>query len=84
MTDPRDLSLLDVIEAVEGPTADGVCVMNAGPCPAPGCAIHEAWMAARADLLARLEHLSLHDVVGVLAGAAATTALSEPPVKEES
>ncbi len=41
-------SLLDVIEATEGPADDGVCVMSGGPCPgSPSCPVHTAWVAAR-------------------------------------
>jgi len=47
-------SLLDVIEIMEGPTDDGICVLG-GPCRAGArCAAHEAWSDARAALLERL------------------------------
>lgn len=45
------LSALDVIEAVDGPTATGDCVVEARPCrSSDSCALHEAWVSARAVL----------------------------------
>lgn len=46
-----DLSVLDVVEAVDGPTDDGRCVVEGGPCHlSEPCALHHAWAAARASL----------------------------------
>jgi Rrf2 family protein len=54
------VSLLDLIEAVEGPVDDGVCVLAGGPCGAePVCAMHEAWLAARTALAARLAEIPI-------------------------
>ena len=53
--DLGDISVLDLIEAVEGPIETGRCVMAERPCPAPEpCALHEAWIPARDALTARL------------------------------
>lgn len=47
-----DLSLLDVIEALEGPTDDGVCVLRGSACLASKpCEMHDAWAAARNSLI---------------------------------
>ena len=55
LVDLEDVSVLDVIEAVEGPTDDGRCVLEDRPCAAQGpCALHQPWVHARAELLARL------------------------------
>ncbi len=49
--DLDDISLFDVIEAVEGPLDEEICVLDAGHCDESNqCAIHEAWMAARDKL----------------------------------
>jgi Rrf2 family protein len=49
--DLDDVSLLDVIEAVEGPFDHEVCVLDGGRCHNINhCAIHEAWMLARERL----------------------------------
>jgi len=52
----ESLSVLDVIEAVEGPTVTGRCVLTGGRCPEESetCALHDAWLPARAALLERL------------------------------
>lgn len=49
-------SVLDVLEAIDGPTDTGRCVVEDHPCgggDAP-CALHEAWSLARAALLSQL------------------------------
>lgn len=59
------LSMLDVIEAIEGPTDDGRCVLDGGPCPSEKtCALHEAWIPARDALLARLDATSVTVAAG--------------------
>lgn len=51
-----DLSVLAVVEAVEGPTDSGRCVLVDGPCAGHGtCALHEPWLRARTLLLAELD-----------------------------
>lgn len=58
--DPGVVSVLDVIEAVEGPTDTGKCVLQNRPCNDQGiCSLHVAWSKARADLLVRLSSISL-------------------------
>lgn len=55
VVDVSELSMLEVIEAIEGPTVNGKCVLRAGPCPADqNCALHDAWQPARDALVARL------------------------------
>jgi len=51
-----DASMLEVIEAIEGPTDTGQCVLRGGPCPgAHLCSLHDAWTAARLALMKELE-----------------------------
>ena len=58
--DPKDVSVLDVIEAVEGPTDTGRCVLEDRPCGVTGlCALHVPWSSARADLLSKLGSTSI-------------------------
>lgn len=53
--DPVTISVLDLIEAVEGKTDTETCVLRGGPCGgATQCAIHEPWKAARTALLDEL------------------------------
>jgi Rrf2 family protein len=57
------LTLLDVIEAIDGPTDRGHCVVADRPCGgAPHCALHVAWGRARDELLGHLGNVSLEDV----------------------
>ena len=54
--DLQDISMLDVIDAVEGTPDDGRCVLRGGPClSAETCALHDAWSNARKALLAELK-----------------------------
>lgn len=53
--EPTTVSVLDVIEAVEGPVATDTCVLRRGPCPgAERCALHEPWSRARTALMSEL------------------------------
>jgi Rrf2 family protein len=64
VADLDTVSLLDLIEAVEGPTDDGRCVMASQPCPAPHpCAIHDTWVRARAALTDELASTSLRSII---------------------
>ncbi len=61
--DTSTVSLLELIEAVEGPTVDGSCVLTGTPCPAiEQCALHDAWSRARDALLAELARTRISDV----------------------
>ena len=54
-----DLSLLEVVETVEGPTETGECVLREGPCPGTeSCPVHEAWQSARSKLQEQLGSIS--------------------------
>ncbi len=46
-----DASVLDVVETVDGPTADGHCVAHDRGCSvSTACALHDAWAQARQTL----------------------------------
>lgn len=63
------LSLLAVIEAIEGPTVTGQCVLRGGPCPTEeNCALHEAWVLARQALLERLQSTTVAEATGCSVG----------------
>jgi Rrf2 family transcriptional regulator, iron-sulfur cluster assembly transcription factor len=53
-----EVSVLEVIEAIEGATDTGRCVLADRPCSGPGasglCALHRPWSAARDHLLDEL------------------------------
>lgn len=55
LVDPARISVLDVIETIEGATDTQSCVMRSGDCSAADpCATHEAWSRARSALLNEL------------------------------
>jgi len=57
------LTVLEVIEAVDGPTDNGRCVVAERPCDADEpCALHVAWARARGELRASLAALTLDDL----------------------
>ena len=75
VADITRVSVLDVVEVIDGPTDDGRCVVADRPCSeATPCALHHAWARARHVLTSTLAGLSLADVnAGV-----ATTPASPP------
>lgn len=55
VADLAEISVLDVIEAVEGSTDAGRCVLQQRTCLSEGpCALHQPWSRARNQLLAEL------------------------------
>lgn len=58
--DLEDISVLDVIEKVEGGLELTTCVLRGAPCPAvEPCALHDSWQRARGALLAELGSTSV-------------------------
>lgn len=52
-----EISLLEVVEALEGPVALNICTVQEAACPlVPECNVHSAWVVARGLLR---EHLQL-------------------------
>jgi Rrf2 family protein len=50
-----EISLLDVVEAVEGDSRRRVCILRGGPCAiATVCDVHAVFAAAQDDVLGRL------------------------------
>lgn len=58
--DLNDVSLKEVIEAIEGPTDSGQCVLEVRACSSTQpCVMHEPWSRARTQMLKELENTSL-------------------------
>ena len=58
------ITVLDIIEAVEGKIDYRRCVMIDRPCGESGeCALHTPWMRARAELVRELKKETIADVV---------------------
>ncbi|MGA9594822.1 MAG: Rrf2 family transcriptional regulator [Acidimicrobiia bacterium] len=56
----NDVSVLELIETMEGPTLDSRCVLTGDACPQEEpCALHGAWQHARSALMRELGDLSL-------------------------
>ena len=76
---PRQISLLEVVEAAEGPLRSDQCTLRGGPCHWDDmCAVHPAWEAATSALRDTLSGISLGDVLGVDAGLSAGTRRASP------
>ena len=61
---PNGVSLLEVVEAAEGPLAPETCVLGDGPCHWESvCPLHETWSAATTALRTVLAATSLADLV---------------------
>ena len=58
------VSVLEVIEAIEGPVILDRCVLSGAPCPSQDeCALHAPWTRARDALLAELGSIRLSEVM---------------------
>lgn len=58
----RAVSMRQVIEAVEGPIADGRCALRGVTCPPlEPCAVHHAWSRARLALIEELTRILVFD-----------------------
>ncbi len=57
-----DVSLFDLLEATEGPTVDGRCVLRDQPCPGnDSCPAHVVWTDAREVLIEGLRKIPAVD-----------------------
>jgi Rrf2 family protein len=55
VADPKDVSVLELIEAVEGPTENDICALRGGACSSvEKCAVHDAWIKTRRGLMDQL------------------------------
>lgn len=60
--DPCTISVLGLIELMEGPVINGRCVLQGGLCPADGnCSLHDAWSRAREALMEELDATTVAD-----------------------
>lgn len=61
---PSQMTLLELVEAVEGPSASVRCVLRERQCvPRHPCAIHPVWTAAQAGILDVLRATTLADLL---------------------
>jgi Rrf2 family protein len=58
-----DISLLTIVEAVEGTSRRETCVLRGGPCGRDGtCAVHAAFCSAEEAMIGALDSVTLADV----------------------
>lgn len=68
--DPRSISLLEVVEAVEGDPRRRVCVLRSAPCLWDGpCDVHQVFAAAQDALLAELARATIAELAAAGKGA---------------
>ncbi len=59
------ISLLEVVEAMEGPVALNQCVVEPGICPlVPACTVHGAWVYARDVIRTHLQSITFDQLAG--------------------
>ena len=61
--DPREVSLLEVIEAVEGPIALNLCQAQPPRCDQDDCTIRPVWAELQAVVTEKLSSVSLKDCI---------------------
>lgn len=60
---PAEISLLEVVEAAEGPVRNDKCLLRGGPCRwEEACSIHEAWSRAQEKLILELAATSFAEL----------------------
>lgn len=61
---PKDISLLDVIESVDGTNTFEGCILGLSECNAnEPCPLHHAWSNAKEGLLKQLDAQTLQDLI---------------------
>jgi Rrf2 family transcriptional regulator, iron-sulfur cluster assembly transcription factor len=64
--EPKRVTLLEVVRAVEGDLVSASCVLRGGPCRWEDvCAVHVPWARAQYALLDSLEETTLADLVAI-------------------
>jgi Rrf2 family protein len=59
-----EISLLHIVEAIDGPVVLNECVSDPSICPlGADCVVHSVWCQAQADLVARLSRTTLAELV---------------------
>ena len=62
---PSEISLLDIMEAVQGPAAINVCAIDSKRCSLSAtCSVHPVWVDIRQDLEKRLRRQTMDKLAG--------------------
>ncbi len=63
---PEEITLLEVVEAIDGPILLNECVGNNGTCTfTRSCPLQEVWCEAQADLVSRLRSTTFGNLIPV-------------------
>lgn len=63
---PREITLLDVIEVIEGPVAMNKCAINKKICSlSNSCSVHPVWVEIRKDVEKRLRQQNFEKLIKV-------------------
>ena len=58
-----DISILDVIEAIDGPITINECTTNPSACSfSADCSLHDLWCSTRSDMIKKLQDTSFSQV----------------------
>jgi Rrf2 family protein len=61
---PADISVLEVVEAIDGPIMLNECTDDPSSCPfGPDCPIRPLWCSTQADLVDKLKNTSFAEIV---------------------
>ena len=61
---PEDISILEVVEAIDGPLSLNECTQNPSACPfGDSCPLHSLWCETQADLVQRLRNTNFAQFV---------------------
>ena len=78
--DPLELSMLEIIEAVDGPVALTRCVTRPGACPRDSyCVVHDFWKSAQKGLVGVLSQTTIADICRPKDGEGSLRAPQEMP-----
>jgi len=78
--DPAELSMLEIIEAVDGPVTLTRCVVRPGACPRDTyCVVHDFWESAQKGLVGVLSQAKIADICRPKDGGGSPRARQEKP-----
>ncbi len=61
---PSDISLLDILESIQGPTGINVCAIESGRCRLSAtCSVHPVWVKIRKEVEQRLKKQTIAKLI---------------------
>lgn len=61
---PADISLLDIVEAIQGPVCVNVCAVNGKKCSrSPSCSVHPFWVKLRRDMNRQMREQTIAQLI---------------------